>query len=252
MLKLWFNGKASNIKEISKGLFARSIQGMIITSRHLNTLKNTFDNIFIKEIYNFQSKRNSPFIIDGGANIGLACLFWKSKYPLSEILAFEPSQEVYHMLLDNLRNNNIDNVRALPYALYHCKAELEFGTNEGLSGSLILEKNLPRTYMVRTDLLSNYIDKPVDLLKLDIEGAEWDVLGEIENKLHFVDRLFVEYHSFENKPQELSELLGLLQRHGFRYHLSSEYEVASPFMGFKRSLSQDLQVNIWAVKESLL
>ena len=58
--------------------------------------------------------------------------------------------------------------------------------------------------------------RPVDFLKLDIEGAENSVLFDIEDQLATIDHLFFEYHSNPSKPQLLGDMLNLMTRQGFR------------------------------------
>ncbi len=55
--------------------------------------------------------------------------------------------------------------------------------------------------MVRTVRLADYlIGDRIDLLKIDIEGAEVPVLEDCAARLDWVDRVFVEYHSFTDLP----------------------------------------------------
>jgi FkbM family methyltransferase len=236
------------LKKISNDLFELRRGDLVVRSMHRNTLKGTFEKIFINEIYAFDSTKQSPVIIDGGANIGLATLYWKVKYPQARITAFEPSKQVVSMLIKNLDLNSIRDVQVIEAALYDQDGYFEFTSNEALSGSLILAKDLSFNYKVKTARLSQYINEEIDLLKLDIEGAELNVLDEIKSKLKFVKRIFIEYHSFVDRPQQLDYLLSILREAEFRYYLDAEYHVSSPFKGFKISLGQDLQVNIWATK----
>ncbi|MBK9174775.1 MAG: FkbM family methyltransferase, partial [Flavobacteriales bacterium] len=81
---------------------------------------------------------------------------------------------------------------------------------------------------LRDVLISN---GTVDLLKVDIEGAETEVLLDCGDALGGVQRLYVEYHSFRNRPQRLHELLALLAAQGFRYYLHRiGAHHAQPFM----------------------
>jgi FkbM family methyltransferase len=217
-----------------------------IYSNTTNVLKSTFRSIFIDKIYDFEETMASPFIIDAGANIGLATLFWKKKFNKAEIICFEPSKVVYELLLKNLNANGFNDVTCINKALSNRATILPFTTDEALSGSLIEEKNLSLNYLVETDLLSKYINKEVDMLKLDIEGAEIDVLLEVKDKLRLVKRIFIEYHSFSHLPQQLSLILSLLERLNFRYYIEGEYKVPTPLKGYKVELGQDLKLNIWA------
>ena len=48
-----------------------------------------FKEIFVDEIYKFDSKDEEPVIYDCGANIGMSCLYFKILYPKARITAFE-------------------------------------------------------------------------------------------------------------------------------------------------------------------
>ena len=64
--------------------------------------------------------------------------------------------------------------------------------------------------------LRNLLERKVQLLKLDIEGAELEVLRDCGARLQNVERLFVEHHSFLGRPQQLGEFFGILEAAGFR------------------------------------
>lgn len=232
-------------------LYTRRSNGLQLFSESYNILKGTYSNIFERKIYDFEFHGGNPFIVDCGANVGLAALFWKQRFPNAELICFEPSERVFQVLVRNLVINGFHDVKCLKLAVYDEEGEHEFTTNEALSGSLNVEKGLPFRYNVKTARLSPYLTKNVSLLKIDIEGAEVRVLKEIRHKLSLVKRIFIEYHSFENRRQELSILLSILEDAGFRYHLDAGYVVKSPFLGFRRSYSQDLQVNIWGINTLL-
>jgi hypothetical protein len=70
---------------------------------------------------------------------------------------------------------------------------------------------------VPTVLLADYLDAPVDLLKMNIEGAEWPVLKAAESKIRQVREIIIEYHHLPGLPRTLHEILGLLHRNGFEY-----------------------------------
>ena len=69
---------------------------------------------------------------------------------------------------------------------------------------------------VRTVCLSSYLTEPVDFLKLNIEGAELDVIREAGDTLRNVRRLAIEYHGFPELGERLGELLSRLAAARFR------------------------------------
>src|SRR5262249_17757715 len=72
--------------------------------------------------------------------------------------------------------------------------------------------------------LSSFIEKPVDLLKVDIEGAETIVLPELakSGKLSLVKKMHLEYHHhISGSLDQLSSVLKLLEEFGFGYQIQS-------------------------------
>jgi hypothetical protein len=70
--------------------------------------------------------------------------------------------------------------------------------------------------------LSQFVGGSVDLLKLDIEGAEYEVLGEMADagKLRSIRRIHMEYHHhIDGDIDRLSSILQLLERHCFGYQI---------------------------------
>ena len=149
------------------------------TFSHFNSLYN---KIFGMGIYKFNSETQSPFIIDCGANIGMGVCFWKKLYPESDIVAFEPDPDVFKALAKNVEP--FTKVRIFDKALSDKVGKVSFTSNSKLSGSLNMSKNLEKNFEVDTILLSGYLDRKLDLLKIDIEGEEVSVLQEVQSKLH--------------------------------------------------------------------
>ena len=69
-----------------------------------------YDEIIEKEIYKFSTDNPAPYIIDGGANIGLSVLYFKRSYPNSRILAFEPDPDIFTVLEKNCRTFEFEGV----------------------------------------------------------------------------------------------------------------------------------------------
>ena len=103
------------------------------------------------------------------------------------------------------------------------------------------------SYQIDCVRLSNFLQQKVDFLKLDIEGAEVEVIKEISSSLSNVKNLFIEYHAFEKRSQDLDELLLILKNAGFRYYIDSPVKgVDSPFIKKNSWLEFDFFLNIYA------
>jgi FkbM family methyltransferase len=104
-------------------------------------------------------------------------------------------------------------------ALWSEKTTLEFYSEGAEGGRLGNEiKEIKNIVKVETILLSEYLQKQVDFLKIDIEGAEYNVLEECQNYLKNVKNIFVEYHSFSNKIQVLERILTILKNSVFKFY----------------------------------
>jgi hypothetical protein len=97
--------------------------------------------------------------------------------------------------------------------------------------------------------LREYLDRPVELLKLDIEGAETEVLQDCADRLSAVARLYVEYHSFCGQRQLLPDLLALLRGAGFRLHVQSAGVAPQPLLEGRDYNGLDLQLHVFGVRE---
>jgi hypothetical protein len=96
---------------------------------------------------------------------------------------------------------------------------------------------------------ATYLDEPIALLKLDIEGVELVVLRDCADRLDGVDRLFVEFYSSDGQEQGLDEVVAILAGAGFRLHVVSELASRQPFVERTSYLGMDLQLNIYAFRE---
>lgn len=171
-------------------------------------------DIFLHRIYDFESKTDSPVVIDGGGHIGLFTLFVKRKYPNAKITVFEPDKESLRLLRKNLEANLIDNVKIVEAGLYKNNGEISFGADHSDGGSIYSKEKNATINVVR---LSEYIECDIDFLKLNIEGAELDVMTEAAYKLQRVKEMVIEYHGFPEVGQNLHKLLTILEKAGFRY-----------------------------------
>jgi FkbM family methyltransferase len=210
-----------------------------------------YDEIFNKQIYNFKTEIKSPLIIDAGANIGLSVIYFKMKYPDAKIIAFEPDEEVFNVLKNNVASFGFNDVNLIKKGLWKEETVLTFHS-EGADGGRIAEnENKGKLIKIETAKLSSYLkNNQIELLKIDIEGAEFEVLKECKEFLGNVDKLFVEYHSFIDQKQELGEMLGFITNAGLKIINISVpgLSINSPFSDKINFGEMDLQLNIFAMR----
>lgn len=208
--------------------------------------------IFKEETYAFSPRQDPPVIIDGGANIGLTTLYWKQQFPEARVTAFEPGPHVFDALTTNIERFGLKNVKLVQKGLWKKDGSLTFEADKTGGGhfSQYPAEDSVETVKVPVTRLSAHLEaERIDMVKLDIEGAETEVLLEAANDLDRVDHLFVEYHSYPEKEQRLDEVLALLREVGFRIHIQPEIVAKQPFVERSRYNGMDHSLNIFAYRK---
>jgi len=208
-----------------------------------------FQEIFVEQYYKFPTTEKNPVIFDCGANIGTSCLYFSSLYPTSKIIAFEADSNIASILKNNLDKNNIKNVDIINKAVWIDNNGIEFAI-EGSDGASIFGKG-KKVKIESVRLRDMLLQTPrIDMLKMDIEGAESAVIKDCSDALMNVHNIFIEYHSFPGQHQELNEILGVLSKNNFRYYIDSAQGRQSPLVNhfYRDNKIMDLQLNIFAYK----
>lgn len=208
---------------------------------------HSVDEIFGEDVYKFTTASNSPYIIDCGANMGLSILYFRKNYPNSTILAFEPDHKTFNILKENTAH--FDRVTIKEEAVWTEDTTLEFFSEGSLAGSAMVDfahKN-NKTSVTAIDL-KKYLTRKIDFLKIDIEGAENELIFDIKDHLFQVDKMFLEYHGLVEKPQNLGEILNLLKETGFQYYIRLAGETLKfPFCG-EKPVNFNQQLNIFCYR----
>lgn len=207
------------------------------------------EEIIEKEIYKFISNRKTPRILDCGANIGVSLVYFKKLYPSARITAFEPDPDIFAILKKNMEAGNFGDIELINKGLADEEGTVNFFSEGSDGGRIATTQDNNNIVPIKTVQLSQYLDEKIDFLKIDIEGTETEVLIECQEKLHNVDNLFVEYHSFKEKPQMLGDMLNILTANGFRYYIQPvNMNSLHPFEQVNAYLGFDLQLNIFAYR----
>ncbi len=181
-----------------------------------------YKDIFVHRIYHFQAARPDPVILDCGSNIGMSILYFKHVYPQARVLGFEADPAVYPYLEENVARNRLRGVELVRAGVAAKAGTLSF-YSDGKYGSCLADSPPPGApgqwtrCEVPTVRLRDYLAGPVDLVKMNIEGAEHDVLADSADRLDQVRELILEYHHLPGLPRTLHEILALLHRAGFDY-----------------------------------
>lgn len=208
------------------------------------TLFYLFKEIFLSKEYYFESDESDLIILDCGANIGMSVLYFKSIYPKSSIIAFEPNPHAFALLKKNIEQNNIEGVTLKNAGLSDKMDDIEFfisENKESLTGSLIQGRGGDNTIKIKTEKLSDYLKgNAIDLVKMDIEGAEIEVFRELKesNVIQNSKRYIIEYHHLINNAKaNLSEFLLPFEEFNFQYNIRTTFEEIGDF--------QDILINAY-------
>ena len=179
----------------------------------------------------------------------MSCLYFKLLYSNARVIAFEADPFLADILRNNLQKNGIsNNVEIINAAVWIENGEIDFSRDFADGGSVYGTSN---NYRVKAVRLRDFLEKEnkVDMLKMDIEGAEYDVLVDCKYVLGIVENIFVEYHSWSDKDQKLSEILSILEYSGFRYYIENVSKRKHPLINQALACNMDLQLNIWGYRK---
>ncbi|GAB4012894.1 hypothetical protein GCM10028808_30520 [Spirosoma migulaei] len=209
-----------------------------------------YREIFVDEFYKFTTTSPNPVIFDCGTNIGTSVVYFRQNYPTARIVAFEADKHISEILQQNLRQNQISGVEVITKAVWTNEEGIWFGSDQADSASIFsqTDRKLVPSVRLRDALLR---ETRIDMLKMDIEGAETAVLTDCHDALENVQNLFVEFHAYLHHPQTLAEVIKVLENAGFRYYINTSQYRHSPLVNqrYKGNDSMDLQLNIFAYRK---
>jgi len=206
--------------------------------------------LFHDKIYKFKADNDRPYIIDCGANLGMSVIYFKTIYPDAEIVAFEADPYIFSFLEKNVKSYQFLDVNVINKAVWNNSDDTLSFLREGGAGGRIQEKSNGFSFVdVRTIRLKGFLNKKIDFLKIDIEGAEYNVIKDCADELKNVQNLFIEYHSFPETKQNLHDILEIVQRAGFKYYIKYANDISpAPFIEVNLNFGMDLQLNIFCYR----
>ena len=177
--------------------------------------------LFVEEIYKFKAQNDTPYIIDCGSYIGTSILFFKTQYPNSKILAFEPDNSNFELLNKNIKNWDLKNIEIQNAAIWIDNLGVNFIADGNMASKIDESNNTDHNENQKTKSvrLKDLLTEKIDFLKIDIEGAEYEVLVDCESKLSFVENLFIEYHGNYNEMYKLNKIFNILIENNFKYYI---------------------------------
>ena len=187
---------------------------------------------FVLQEYDFSSNAKFNFIVDGGANIGMFSIQAAIVNPSAQIIAYEPNSDNIQQLNRNLTENGVA-VEVRESALWSTETELFFNADTSMSGSV--SRNDRGTNDRGTKVTAELPKLSENMwLKLDIEGAEYEVLPVVLKSSHLPLRIDLEIHDHDKRGKALCQLLK-----DAGYTLIGDVESDKPCIFVKATLRKD-------------
>jgi len=236
------------IKEINDGILKKGFQitrkknnffirmgNTSIALRGYTTDYEVFNQIYIEEEYlpvikiiheqNLEIKN----IIDCGANIGLSSIYFKKKFPLAKICAIEPVLVNFKAAKNNFERNGIkDNIILGAIWSNSTYLGLDYSFRKGkewsISTTIDSDKKDVEAFSI-LDIMSMQNLKEIDILKIDVEGAERRIFDKNVSDLSFLKKtkiIVIEIHDEFNCREMINRELN---NYGFEYFESGELTI---------------------------
>lgn len=211
-----------------------------------------FAELVRKDEYGYIAFKQEPkIIIDAGANIGLSARLFAKRYPEATIIAMEAELDNYKLLQCN--TNGHPRIIPLHAALMSTDGyghivdvgegdlayQVSLSSGEGPSVKCISFKTLKQMYNLDT----------IDLLKMDIEGAEYELFRNNQIDFNQVGTLIIELHDHIRPGCNKCFFEAIKNHYDFEWiggenYYFSNYEIAVPVIPeiFKKADPQNLPI----------
>ncbi len=181
-------------------LFAQDLRYPVYC-RMNSTDRTVFWQIFVRRDYSINLDSPPKLIIDCGAYVGYSTAFFLSQYPDSQIIAVEPDHDNYQLLQLNM-NPYEDQVELIRAGIWDQDVDLVIDNSINRDKGQWAIKVRQCKNHEKPDLIGITIEKIlsqspfewIDILKMDVEGAEKVVFENSKNWIDKLDTIFIELH----------------------------------------------------------
>ena len=149
-----------------------------------------YRDVLLHEEYALEMPTLPRVIVDAGANVGLTTVYYANEYPHAKIIAIEPDDSNFVLLVKNV--SAYPNVVPVHAALWNKDGEIGIFDGDGKWGCQVREGIGCRAVTMRTLMSETNVDT-IDLLKVDVEGAEKEIFSDCD-WIGCVRTLVVELH----------------------------------------------------------
>ena len=226
-IKLFFL-KASGDKNYS--VILKSLKHPF-TIRGNSSDKLVIDQVFYQKDYEISIDFDPKVIVDCGANIGLASLFFTNKYKDCKIIAVEPEKDNFNLLA--LNSKPYPNIFLENKGIWSESCHLNIVSGEdNLPWSFYVEPTVHKTETTIeaigiAEIIEKYDLKQIDILKIDIEGSEENLFEKnVELWLPYVKVMIIELHD-RFKPLSSRPFFEVLSKNDFSIYFKGENIIAT-------------------------
>ncbi|MFQ3575521.1 MAG: FkbM family methyltransferase [Cytophagales bacterium] len=182
-----------------KKCYRINFKGLKIKLRPKTTDFNLINQIYFDKQYDTKDliSKEPNLIIDLGANIGITSIYFSQKHPLSRIISLEPDSDNFELLEYNCKT--LKNVTPLQRAIWNKNIDLVLNKDITPVGSFVNEskKGIEQSIVkgiTMESLIKEFDIEFIDILKIDIEGAEYQLFLENTDWLKKVGCIMIETH----------------------------------------------------------
>lgn len=162
-------------------------------------------------------------IVDLGAHIGTFSVLAAKMARGGMVFSYEPDKQNFVQLLKNIKLNNIENIKPLNSAVWkeRRRINLYYNNNSSLGHSLIQGGGESNYYSVESltleDIFNSNNIKTCDLLKIDVEGAEYEILFSAPKKIYEkINSIYFEFHEDQAKRWGEKDLINFLKNNNYK------------------------------------
>jgi len=171
------------------------------------------------KIEKFKIKKDD-IMIDVGAHIGLFSLLASKSCFAGKIFSYEPINENFEMLIQNIKSNKLKNIFPFNLAVSKNTSNVKLFLDKDESAHSIFQKNTSYVTVESISLQKIFDDNDINfckILKLDCEGAEYEIIDSLPDKyFEKIQNMIIEYHLADSKPELGKDLISKIKNAGFQ------------------------------------
>lgn len=197
-----------------EGAGTASLGGLEFHFGEAGRFLSEYTRVFKEKALDLPCIKGSPRIIDWGAGEGLPMRYWAQKFPSPLLDLYEPNTD----------------------------------KRETLKKNTALAKNAQTLLHESAEKLQDLLQGEIDFLRVDMGSEGINLLARCSDQVSCAERLLVTCRCRLGEAQNLSTLLALLERQGFRYHISARVASANPLAALKTDSGADGVVDVWGYR----